>query len=174
MGERLPKGWKLKALRDCIEAIASGVSVNGEDTPASPADKGVLKVSAVSVGQFMPTENKKIVRKDLARARLNPRAGCLLMSRANTPELVGGSPLLNVISKTCFYRTSFGRSVCRQAVPSLRSGLQQCFPATRIESCSWSLRLVVAAACETFRKKIFLNLKFHCRQLTSSAASWRC
>lgn len=89
MGERLPKGWKLKALRDCIGAIASGVSVNGEDTPASPADKGVLKVSAVSVGQFIPTENKKIVRKDLARARLNPRAGCLLMSRANTPELVG-------------------------------------------------------------------------------------
>lgn len=89
MGGRLPKGWKRVALRDCVASIASGVSVNGESQPALESEKGVLKVSAVSAGRFMPHENKKIVSNDIKRARLNPRIGCLLMSRANTPELVG-------------------------------------------------------------------------------------
>lgn len=89
MVRELPKGWRLVALRDCIESIESGVSVNGEDRPATESEAGVLKVSAVSGGRFIPAQNKKIVANELARARLNPHAGSLIMSRANTPELVG-------------------------------------------------------------------------------------
>lgn len=89
MARRLPKGWKRIALRDCIESIESGVSVNGGDRPAADSEVGVLKVSAVSDGRFIPDQNKKIVAKERTRARLNPRAGSLIVSRANTPELVG-------------------------------------------------------------------------------------
>jgi type I restriction enzyme, S subunit len=89
MARKLPKGWNRVALRDCIETIESGVSVNGEDRQVAGSEAGVLKVSAVSDGRFAPCQNKKIVADELARARLNPRAGSLIMSRANTPELVG-------------------------------------------------------------------------------------
>lgn len=89
MAWKLPKGWKRIALRDCIESIESGVSVNGGDRPAAGSEVGVLKVSAVSDGKFIPDQNKKIDAKEHARARLNPCAGSLIVSRANTPELVG-------------------------------------------------------------------------------------
>ena len=89
MARKLPKGWVYRVLGDCVESIESGVSVNGEDHPAADSEAGVLKVSAVSDGRFIPRQNKKIVANDLKRARLNPCAGSLIVSRANTPELVG-------------------------------------------------------------------------------------
>lgn len=89
MARKLPKGWVYRVLGDCIESVESGVSVNGEDRPAGDSEMGVLKVSAVFDGRFVPCHNKKILARDLVRACLNPSAGSLIVSRANTPELVG-------------------------------------------------------------------------------------
>lgn len=89
MARKLPEGWMYRMLGNCIESIESGVSVNGEDRPAASTEMGVLKVSAVSDGHLLPSQNKKVVSKELLRARLHPIAGSLIVSRANTPELVG-------------------------------------------------------------------------------------
>jgi type I restriction enzyme, S subunit len=102
MARKLPNGWRRVALRDCIESIESGVSVNGEDRRAVASEAGVLKVSAVSDGRFDPGKNKKIIANELARARLNPRAGSLIMSRANTPELVGSIAYVEEDHQTLF------------------------------------------------------------------------
>lgn len=88
---KVPEGWEALKLRDVIYGMDSGVSVNGDDTPARSGEKGVLKVSAVSYGVFDAGANKRIVEADLERAKLNPQAGSIVVSRANTAELVGAS-----------------------------------------------------------------------------------
>ncbi|MBK8245822.1 MAG: hypothetical protein IPK85_00170 [Gemmatimonadetes bacterium] len=72
-----------------IESFEAGVSVNAEDRPAGRDEHGVLKVSAISAGQFLPEENKAILASELPRMGPSVRAGDVLVSRANTLDLVG-------------------------------------------------------------------------------------
>lgn len=87
----IPVDWGAAVLSDIIENLESGVSVSGEDRPANANESGVLRVSAVSKGRFFPKENTAILPADLKRARMRPRAGAILVSRSNTPDLVGES-----------------------------------------------------------------------------------
>jgi type I restriction enzyme, S subunit len=87
----IPVDWGSAVLSDIIANLESGVSVSGEDRPANANESGVLRVSAVSKGRFFPKENKAILPADLKRARMRPRAGAILVSRSNTPDLVGES-----------------------------------------------------------------------------------
>jgi type I restriction enzyme, S subunit len=88
-GVKVPEGWKLASVSDFISHFDSGVSVNGEDSPGSENEFGVLKVSAVTEGVFRPSENKRIEGAELDRAAVHPMTDRVLMSRANSPELVG-------------------------------------------------------------------------------------
>ncbi len=87
----IPKDWKWQRLDGLVSRFDAGVSVNGGDRAASTSEFGVLKVSAVTEGTFLPEENKVIEGAELARASLNPKPNRLVMSRANTPNLVGAS-----------------------------------------------------------------------------------
>lgn len=82
------KGSTVK-LGTLIKNISSGKSISAGATPASENEKGVLKVSAVSNGLFIPSENKVVDNKNIHLLKLNPRLGDILMSRANTADLVG-------------------------------------------------------------------------------------
>lgn len=88
---QLPENWVWKPLGDLISRFDAGVSVNGGDRPAHTNEFGVLKVSAVTEGVFRPEENKVIEGAELVRANLNPKSNRIVMSRANTPSLVGAS-----------------------------------------------------------------------------------
>jgi len=92
---RLPSNWKRQRLAELVAKFDAGISVNGGDRPAMGDECGVLKVSAVTEGQFRPNENKVIDGAELKRARLNPRRDSLIMSRANTPALVGASAYID-------------------------------------------------------------------------------
>lgn len=59
------------------------------DYPSNNGECGVLKVSAVAKGVFLPGKNKAIREMDIEKARENPKAGSIIISRANTSELVG-------------------------------------------------------------------------------------
>ena len=88
--------WNPHKLSEVFEVLESGVSVNSIDTPAaSEKELGVLKTSCVSSGKFFPEENKKIIAEDVNRARLNPFADAILISRMNTPQLVGECGLID-------------------------------------------------------------------------------
>jgi type I restriction enzyme S subunit len=76
---------------DWIASIRSGVSVNSIDRPAGDGQVGVLKTSAVSSGLFKATESKQVVSADLGRVVEPVSGGAVLVSRMNTPELVGDS-----------------------------------------------------------------------------------
>jgi type I restriction enzyme S subunit len=87
----LPQGWKWVRLGDLVEKSGSGWSPSCEGHPRTGDEWGVLKVSAVSWGKFLPSENKALPKT------LNPRLDCVvgtgdfLVTRANTEELVARS-----------------------------------------------------------------------------------
>ncbi len=87
----IPEGWEVKKLKFLISNLESGVSVNSTDFPASDQSYGVLKTSCVYKYVFEPCENKEIWQSELIRAKIKPRKGEIIISRMNTPELVGAS-----------------------------------------------------------------------------------
>lgn len=72
-----------------LSSIEAGKSPMAEDTPAGDGEWGVLKVSAVQPGWFKASENKVVREAEFINARYRVCAGDLLMTRANTEELVG-------------------------------------------------------------------------------------
>jgi type I restriction enzyme, S subunit len=92
---QLPSPWKMQRVAELIAKFDAGVSVNGGDRPATEYECGVLKISAVTAGKFRPYENKVIDGAERNRVSLNPMRGRLIMSRANTPELVGASAYID-------------------------------------------------------------------------------
>ncbi len=77
------------SLSKIISSLDAGVSVNGEQRPKETGELGVLKVSAVSSGTFNPTAHKAVIPHDLSRVKESPKKGHIIVSRSNTPELVG-------------------------------------------------------------------------------------
>lgn len=82
-----PISWPERQFGSVIDTIEAGVSVRSCDSSATlPA---VLKTSALSKGRFDCTQRKSIVAEDLSRARSEVKPDSLLISRMNTPALVG-------------------------------------------------------------------------------------
>ncbi|MGW0751416.1 restriction endonuclease subunit S [Streptomyces sp. NPDC002587] len=76
-------------LKSWLQRIEAGKSPLAEGSPAGPGEWGVLKVSAVQAGRFVAHENKVLRDPALISPRHEVRPGDLLMTRANTEDLVG-------------------------------------------------------------------------------------
>ena len=72
-----------------LRSIVAGSSLAGADTPPSRLEYGVLKVSAVDPYGFLPEESKRLLDPSEFAPEFSVHAGDLLITRANTPELVG-------------------------------------------------------------------------------------
>jgi type I restriction enzyme S subunit len=84
--------WKELKLKGLIKHLQSGISVNSEDRPIeNDLEYGILKTSSVADGVFNKSENKKIIDDEITRAKLNPNRNEIIISRMNTPQLVGES-----------------------------------------------------------------------------------
>ena len=90
----VPTDWKAGKVSDLVGSLDSGVSVNGEDRPASTGEITVLKISAVSYGVFKKNAAKVVIPEDVARVSEPVLKGHLIVSRCNTPDLVGASALV--------------------------------------------------------------------------------
>lgn len=90
----IPSHWQVKRLKYTIAALESGVSVNATDLPAGNEELGVLKTSCVYTGEFRASENKTVVPDELGRVRCPVREQAIIISRMNTPDLVGASGLV--------------------------------------------------------------------------------
>jgi type I restriction enzyme, S subunit len=88
LGE-IPAHWETIPIKRIVTRVGSGVSVNAANEPAGPEDVGVLKTSAVSAGRFFPNENKCVLPSEIARVSCPVTADRVIMSRMNTPLLVG-------------------------------------------------------------------------------------
>ena len=84
-------GWRYADLRECVEEIRSGKSVNSIEEPANSDQISVLKTSCVYNGKFDPRENKAVVPAEQALVKCPVTAGTIIVSRMNTADLVGAS-----------------------------------------------------------------------------------
>ena len=90
----VPEHWEVGPVKRLIEKVESGTSVNATDEPAEEGKLGVLKTSCVYSGRFEPHENKTVVEDEVHRVSCPLRDGTLIVSRMNTPELIGASGLV--------------------------------------------------------------------------------
>ena len=86
---KVPREANIVRLRIFISKIESGVSVNAGQEPAQANEIGVLKTSSVSQYIFIPSENKNVNKDELSRVSCPVKKNTLIVSRMNTPELVG-------------------------------------------------------------------------------------
>ena len=79
--------WTQRKVSDLIDGLRAGVSVRS--SPGVNDGPAVLKTSAIKSGRFDPSEAKTILKADLQRAKCPVSANSFIISRMNTPALVG-------------------------------------------------------------------------------------
>lgn len=81
--------WEIRALEGCVESIDSGKSPTCSNTARVGCEPAVLKLSALSSGTFVPSENKAMLPGESILPDKEINRGDILIARKNTPELVG-------------------------------------------------------------------------------------
>ncbi|WP_063902133.1 restriction endonuclease subunit S [Burkholderia ubonensis] len=117
LGE-VPAHWSLLRIKWVITSIEQGWSPQCENFPVEDAQEwGVMKVGCVNGGVFDASENKKLPLELAPIPAYSLRKGDLLISRANTRELVGSSAVVpndfeNLLLCDKLYRIRTNREVC--------------------------------------------------------------
>jgi type I restriction enzyme S subunit len=84
------KKFKRVPLGTLLNKITAGKSLNGINEPIkSSSEYAVIKVSAVGENGFVPEENKRLIDQDSFIHKFKVSINDLLITRANTTELVG-------------------------------------------------------------------------------------
>ncbi len=92
LNDCLTKGsekWEKVKLGEVIERIEAGKSFRCSEKVPSKNEKGIVKISAVTWGEFLEMECKTIVNEEFYNPNYRIHKGDLLISRANTLQLVG-------------------------------------------------------------------------------------
>jgi type I restriction enzyme S subunit len=79
----------LVRLADLIADISAGVSLQGENRQPGNGEVGILTLSALSGAKLDPAACKAIAAELASKVGPSVQANTILMSRSNTPELVG-------------------------------------------------------------------------------------
>lgn len=91
LGE-VPEHWGVKRLKNVIQSLEQGWSPQCENFPVeTESEWGVLKVGCVNGGTFRSGENKALPSDLQPRPELGITVGDLMISRANSRELVGSA-----------------------------------------------------------------------------------
>ncbi len=99
---KLPKGWKECILGKLVSQPVSGVSVLGEDKQPEQGMPGVLRLSCVTKGRFNPVDVKCPLPSEISRLGVAAQRETILVSRSNTPSLVGASAFVPKDYPTAF------------------------------------------------------------------------
>jgi type I restriction enzyme S subunit len=89
LGE-IPEDWEVFPLKKLVKSLDAGVSVNSVETFLF--DEGllyILKTSCINNGNFYPNEIKEILKAEIKRAKTPLEKNTIVISRMNTPDLVG-------------------------------------------------------------------------------------
>jgi type I restriction enzyme S subunit len=90
------KKWKKENNITVIPNIKSGTSYGGEERSTLKENElGVLKISAVTKGVFDPSEIKAVNKNIILKKLIFVKEGDLLLSRANTRELVAACAIVD-------------------------------------------------------------------------------
>ncbi|WP_225198834.1 restriction endonuclease subunit S [Gluconobacter oxydans] len=83
-------------LGELLHGIDAGKNMRCVERPPVAGEKGVVKVSAVTWGHFDTTQTKTLPNDYLPPAKARIMKGDLLISRANTLELVGAAVIVDL------------------------------------------------------------------------------
>lgn len=84
--------WSKATVSDFVLSLDAGVSVNAGDRATRPGELGILKTSAVTNGKFEAGENKVVLaEREQSRLKESVTGGTIIISRMNTPALVGAN-----------------------------------------------------------------------------------
>lgn len=92
---------QVERLGDHLAGIEAGKSPTAADRPPRSDEIGVLKVSAVQQGKFVPEESKALETEVAFPERARVRRGDVLITRANTRALVGAACRVPGTFRTC-------------------------------------------------------------------------
>lgn len=95
----LPEGWVWASVDCLLSDIETGKSFKCEERPPHDHEVGVVKVSAVSWGEYNEQESKTCHDELKVRPELFINEGDFLFSRANTIELVGACVIAKSVTK---------------------------------------------------------------------------
>ncbi|MFJ1698766.1 restriction endonuclease subunit S [Streptomyces sp. NPDC088252] len=93
-GDLLPEGWAWGVVGDVLERIEAGKSFTCLPRPACDDEWGVIKVSAMTWGEFRADENKALPLEREPNPDYEIHSGDILVSRANTVDYVGAPVLV--------------------------------------------------------------------------------
>jgi type I restriction enzyme S subunit len=117
-GGEVPAHWEVQRIKRLVTSIEQGWSPQCENFPVSSAEEwGVLKVGCVNGGAFQPAENKKLPPELEPVPAYSLRRGDLLISRANTRDLVGSAAAIeadfaNLMLCDKLYRLRLAEDLC--------------------------------------------------------------
>lgn len=83
----IPEDWETSSLSAAFQKLEAGVSVNSDDSLSS--EYHILKTSAVHDGVVDTAETKPVIPQDYLRLKCPLVKGSIIISRMNTPALVG-------------------------------------------------------------------------------------
>jgi type I restriction enzyme, S subunit len=86
---KIPDHWEVTRLRWFILTLEQGWSPQAEEQEPSEEEWGVLKLNAVKGGQFDSSKAKTLPASIDIPVSLEIQSGDFLLTRANTPDLVG-------------------------------------------------------------------------------------
>lgn len=94
--------WSSAYLSKLIVSLDAGVSVNSIDELPDDNEYSILKTSCVSFGYFDERERKKVLKDEVSRLKEMLVSNSILISRMNTPALVGANAYIKNAPKNTF------------------------------------------------------------------------
>ncbi len=159
LGE-IPEHWEVKKLKFIIKGFESGVSVNSLDNPIIEGEYGILKTSCVYDYSFRPEENKLILNDfELQRAKINPKKGMIIISRMNTPDLVGASGYVDQDYPNLFLPDRLWQTVFYQGIELDSKWLSYIFKSSSFRKLLSTLATGTSPSMKNLGQEDFLNIK---------------
>lgn len=153
----IPAHWEALDLKWVIARVSSGVSVNATDQPVQVGELGVLKTSAVSGGSFFPSENKSVWEPEYGRVACPVTADSIIVSRMNTPLLVGESGYVEKDYPNLYLPDRLWKIECKlgRAFPRF---VAQVLSSPMIRSAISEMATGTSASMKNLSQEDFLNL----------------
>ena len=95
-----PEGWTEICVGDLVSRIEAGKNLRCIEQPPAKDKKGIVKISAVTWGEFLEDESKTLHKNEDFNKNWQIKPGDFLISRANTIELVGACVIARSVSRT--------------------------------------------------------------------------
>lgn len=131
----LPAGWCSAELGSLIQRIEAGLNVKCEERAPSVGERGLVKISAVTWGRFDELQSKTLFADEKVDERNLIHPGDLLISRANTIELVGAAVIVEGVKRKLYLSDKVLRLLVHEPskrwvnyavkTPSVRKAIQE-------------------------------------------------